>query len=265
MQFTTLSVALFVALATAHQHAAQHFHPRRQANSSATDAYAQTTLTVYAEVTHTITSCAASITNCPADHPEATSVYVVTDTITVDTTICPVTAAESASSAILASYTASAILSSSSTLSTGAAAGVAASSSYPVYPVSTNAAAVTTPSTSNDTYPASPISSAAGVAVTPSVSVSNGSVAIPVVSTSTYFQTDVITITSCAPTVTNCPASTRTTVYPVTTVLTGSTVEAIPTSGNVVLTYTLGTGTSTTVVTTSEYYTLPDIEMYYTE
>jgi hypothetical protein len=51
----------------------------------------------------------------------------------------------------------------------------------------------------------------------------------------------------------------------VTTVLTGSTVEAIPTSGNVVLTYTLGTGTSTTVVTTSEYYTSPDIEIYHTK
>ena len=243
MQFTTLSMALFAASATAHNHAAQHFHLRRQANSSATDAAAQTTLTVFAKVTHTVTSCAASITNCPADHPEATSVYVVTDTITVDTTICPVTAAESASSAILASYTASASLSSGSGLSTSTNAGIAATSSTPAL-------------TSNNTYPAYPassLSSAAGVIATPSV-VSNGSVAVPVLSTSTYFQTDVITITSCAPTITNCPASTKTTVYPVTTVLTGSTVEAIPTSGSVVLTYTLGSGTSTTVVTTSAYF-----------
>jgi hypothetical protein len=85
MHFTTLSVAFFAALATAHQHAAQHFHHRRQSNSTATDPAAQTTLTVFAEVTKTITSCAASITNCPAGHPSATNVMVVTDTITVDT------------------------------------------------------------------------------------------------------------------------------------------------------------------------------------
>jgi hypothetical protein len=85
MQFTTLSVAFFAALATAHQHAAQHFHPRRQSNSNSTDPAAQTTLTVFAKVTHTITSCAASITNCPAGHSAATNVMVVTDTITVDT------------------------------------------------------------------------------------------------------------------------------------------------------------------------------------
>ncbi len=252
MQFTTLSVAFFAAWATAHQHAAQHFHPRRQANSSTTDAVAQTTLTVFAEVTHTITSCAATITNCPAGHPEATNVIVVTDTITVDTacisshilwhvannlqTVCPVTEAESASSAILASFTASATLSSAGSLST-------------------NAAAVTSPSTvSNATVPAYSLGTAAGVVATPSVSVSNGSVAVPVLSTSTYFQTDVITITSCAPTVKNCPASKSTTIYAVTAVVTGSTVEAIPTSGSVVLTYTLGAGTSTTVVTTSKHY-----------
>jgi hypothetical protein len=86
MQYTTLSLAFFAALATAHQKAPRHFHQQRQLNSSTNpDAGAQTTLTVFAEVTHTVTSCAASITNCPAGHPEATSVMVVTDTITVDT------------------------------------------------------------------------------------------------------------------------------------------------------------------------------------
>ena len=89
MQFTTISVALFAGLATAYQHAPHHYHNKRAANSttaaSAAAEGAQTTLTVIAEVTHTVTSCAASITNCPAGHSAATNVMVVTDTITVDT------------------------------------------------------------------------------------------------------------------------------------------------------------------------------------
>jgi hypothetical protein len=78
MQFTTVSVALFAALATAHQHVPQHFHHRRQYNT--TDG-PSTTLTVYATSVHTITSCAASITDCPARPHEATSEMVVTETI----------------------------------------------------------------------------------------------------------------------------------------------------------------------------------------
>jgi hypothetical protein len=168
-------------------------------------------------------------------------------------TICPVTEAESASSAILASYTmasGSGTLFAPSTPSTSATAGGLATSSSPI---STEAAVVATPS-SNATVPTYSLGTAAGVAATPSVSASNGTVAGPVLSTSTYFQTDVVTITSCAPTVTNCPASKSTTIYPVTTIITSS-AEAIATSGSVVLTYTLGTGTSTTVVTTSKQYT----------
>jgi hypothetical protein len=155
-----------------------------------------------------------------------------------------VTAAASASSAILASYTASAsnsaALASASSLPSSTAAGVAFSS-YVLIP---------SPSV-NSTVPAS-TSSAIGVLATPSVS-SNGSVATPVLSTSTYFQTDVITITSCAPTVTNCPARTSTTVYPVETVITSSAQGVAAASSSVVLTYTLGAGTSTTVITTSKF------------
>lgn len=54
-------------------------------SESQTKSEAQTTLTVIAKVTHTITSCAATITNCPAGHSQATNVIVVTDTIIVDT------------------------------------------------------------------------------------------------------------------------------------------------------------------------------------
>jgi hypothetical protein len=58
MQFITMSIAFFAALATAHQHGPQHFHNRRQLKFNSSEAAetgsgAQTTLTVIAEVTHT--------------------------------------------------------------------------------------------------------------------------------------------------------------------------------------------------------------------
>lgn len=80
MQFT-VSVALFAALASASHHIPQHFHHRRQYNTTVP----QTTLTVFATSVHTITSCAASITDCPARASESTSEQVVTDTIEVFT------------------------------------------------------------------------------------------------------------------------------------------------------------------------------------
>jgi len=86
MQFTTLSVAFFAALASAHNlHGAQHFHHRRAYNTSSMDSGESTTLTVYSTQIHTITSCAASITDCPARASESTSEMVVTDVITLAT------------------------------------------------------------------------------------------------------------------------------------------------------------------------------------
>ena len=81
MQFTTLSVAFFAALATAYKHAPAHFHHRRAMNESGLS----TTLTVFSTQIHTITSCAASITDCPARASESTSEMVVTDIIALTT------------------------------------------------------------------------------------------------------------------------------------------------------------------------------------
>lgn len=50
-----------------------------------------TTSTVFTTQLRTITSCAPTVTNCPAE-----SVKVVTDTIALYTTICPVTATQTA-------------------------------------------------------------------------------------------------------------------------------------------------------------------------
>jgi hypothetical protein len=80
MQFTTLSVALFAALASANSHHAQHFHHRRGLNDSGVS----TTLTVYTTSIHTITSCAATVTDCPARN-SASAGAVVTDVIALTT------------------------------------------------------------------------------------------------------------------------------------------------------------------------------------
>lgn len=115
-----MSVAFFAALATAHQHPPQHFHQRRQYNTTAP----HTTLTVFATSVYTITSCAASITDCPARTAEATSEAVVTSVVALTTTVCPVAEAESASSAILASYTAGSLTPATGASATSKAAGV---------------------------------------------------------------------------------------------------------------------------------------------
>ena len=87
MQFTTLSVAFFAALASAHNlnHAAQHFHHRRGLNATSSYSGASTTIVVYDTITRTKTSCAATITNCPARHSESTSEMLVTETVAVTT------------------------------------------------------------------------------------------------------------------------------------------------------------------------------------
>ncbi|KAK3333991.1 hypothetical protein B0T19DRAFT_143433 [Cercophora scortea] len=48
--------------------------------------YPLTTSTIYATTTRTVTSCAPTVTNCPAH-----STVLVTETVPVSTTICPVT------------------------------------------------------------------------------------------------------------------------------------------------------------------------------
>ncbi|VUC23463.1 unnamed protein product [Clonostachys rosea] len=53
---------------------------------SATESAQLTTSTVYSTVVHTVTSCAATVTNCPAK-----STVLVTETVPVYTTVCPVT------------------------------------------------------------------------------------------------------------------------------------------------------------------------------
>jgi len=121
MQFTTaLSMGFFAALASAHAYHPQHFHHRRHVNGTGISGGPSTALTVFVTNTHTFTSCAPTVTNCPAAIKTG-GVVVVTETVPITTTICPVSDAESVSSAIQSSYVASGLNSAKGDVTTTAA------------------------------------------------------------------------------------------------------------------------------------------------
>ncbi|OPB43142.1 putative secreted protein [Trichoderma guizhouense] len=104
---------LFAGLASASS-PIRHLHfPRSNTTTAAVDDAAPTTLTVIATSVHTVISCAPTVTNCPArlnstgagSLPEsARSTVVVTDTIVLATTVCPVAEASSISSSLQAAH-----------------------------------------------------------------------------------------------------------------------------------------------------------------
>lgn len=166
-----------------------------------------TTSTVYTTTLETITSCAATVTDCPAESQMTT---VVTKTVDLYTTVCPVTAAQSSAAA-----------------------------------VQTSAAAV------QSSAPAQ---------------------ATPV--TKTIYSTDLITVTKCAASVTNCPAESQTTtvsttVYAVaTTVVTETPSAAASSAASTTVVASSATEilvaeeTDTTVVT-SQYTTYTSVTTQY--
>ncbi|KAL6804622.1 hypothetical protein GGI42DRAFT_352709 [Trichoderma sp. SZMC 28013] len=104
---------LFAGLASATS-PIRHLHfPRSNTTTAAVDDAAPTTLTVIATSVHTVISCAPTVTNCPArlnstgagSLPEsARATVVVTDTIVLATTVCPVAEASSISSSLQAAH-----------------------------------------------------------------------------------------------------------------------------------------------------------------
>lgn len=173
---------------------------------------------------------------------ESTSEMVVTDVIQLTTTVCPVAEAESVSSAALAAHSKSASL-------TSTAAGVVQSSSYPLGTGVSAKGAEVSPSASAASTAAGVASYPMGTGVSVSAPLGTGvSTKAAEFSTSTVYATSIYTITSCAATVTNCPARTSTAIVPVSEVVVPVSASS---SESVVLTYTLGSGTSTTVVTTT--------------
>ncbi|EHK48711.1 hypothetical protein TRIATDRAFT_305515 [Trichoderma atroviride IMI 206040] len=103
--------------------------------TDAADAAAATTLTVLATSVHTVISCAPTVTNCPARSnqtaiaslPEsAKTTVVVTDTVVLATTVCPIEQASSISSSLQAAHSSGLITGSTITATTPAQAAATA-------------------------------------------------------------------------------------------------------------------------------------------
>lgn len=91
MKTTATALGMLAAVASAYN-PARHLHfPRANGTESLT------TMTVKATQVHTITSCAPTVTNCPVN-----ATMVVTDTIVLATTVCPVGDVAKVSSSLLA-------------------------------------------------------------------------------------------------------------------------------------------------------------------
>ncbi|ELR09064.1 hypothetical protein VC83_03973 [Pseudogymnoascus destructans] len=135
MQFFTLAVALFAAVATARSHGhAQRFRHRRTFNESSS-ALDLTTLTVQITSTHSVIGCAQNVTDCPAR--SATAIRTITEIVDLTTTVCPVASASDISSSVVAS--ASAIQTPGAVISTKAAEPVQTSDSVLSYTLGTGA------------------------------------------------------------------------------------------------------------------------------
>jgi hypothetical protein len=121
---STIAVGLLAGLASAAYHQPRHFGSHQEfAKRNGTEA--STTLTVDVTSVYTVTSCAATVTNCPARNntsafatlpSSALTTAVVTEVVDITTTICPVTAAEAASSSLARAYTSGLITGSTRTL-----------------------------------------------------------------------------------------------------------------------------------------------------
>lgn len=100
MKSTIVAFGLFAGLASAFNHHARHVHaPFIRRNE--TTAAPSTTLTVAITSVHTITSCAPTITNCPANAGNSSGPVTVTEVIDLTTTVCPVADATSISSSVV--------------------------------------------------------------------------------------------------------------------------------------------------------------------
>lgn len=139
-----------------------HFNYRRQ-NTTASAGEQLTTLTVLTTSVRTVISCAATVTDCPANSasltnlasvaPEQVSTVLVTDVIQLATTICPVTAASGISSSVI------------SVAATGGITGTTITGTTPgAIPVATPAP---TGQYSNGTIPTPPVTASSPEASTP--------------------------------------------------------------------------------------------------
>ncbi|KAJ8123059.1 hypothetical protein ONZ43_g896 [Nemania bipapillata] len=118
MKSATVAFGLFAGLASAYNHHARHIHaPFVRRNETA--AAPSTTLTVAITSVHTITSCAPTITNCPAHVGNSTGPVTVTEVIDLTTTVCPVAEATSISSSVVDAHSSGLVTGTTHILTTG--------------------------------------------------------------------------------------------------------------------------------------------------
>ncbi|KAH8686350.1 hypothetical protein BGZ61DRAFT_454354 [Ilyonectria robusta] len=148
-----------------------------------------TTSTVYTTQIRTVTSCAPEVTNCP-NRP-----HVVTETIAISTTVCPVTEAGSTVEIPTTSETVPDV-STSDVYSTPQNTPSVSPSTSHVYETPQNTPSVSASSSHVYETPHNTPTSLTTTALTATTEK---------LTTSTVYTTQVRTITSCAPEVTNCP------------------------------------------------------------
>ncbi|TDZ17483.1 hypothetical protein Cob_v009666 [Colletotrichum orbiculare MAFF 240422] len=125
MKSAVAAVGLLASLASAASHQPRHFHWRRDNSTVPVSAPAgYTTLTVEITEIATVTSCAPTVTDCPARSANASatdlSTYIVTNVVVLTETICPVTEADKISKSLVDQHSTGGLTGSTRTAPVGA-------------------------------------------------------------------------------------------------------------------------------------------------
>ncbi|TDZ67389.1 hypothetical protein CTRI78_v002999 [Colletotrichum trifolii] len=125
MKSAVTAVGLLASLASAASHQPRHFHWRRDNSTVPVSAPAgYTTLTVEVTEIATVTSCAPTVTDCPARSANASatdlSTYIVTNVVVLTETICPVTEADKISKSLVDQHSTGGLTGSTRTAPVGA-------------------------------------------------------------------------------------------------------------------------------------------------
>lgn len=144
MKSVVAGIGMLATVANAYSHPrAFHF-----ARNNGTDE-SQTTLTVLTTQVHTITSCAPTVTNCPARNDQTAlaslpasdlTTAVVTDTIVLTEVVCPVSEAAEVSKSVLSQAATGGITGTTLTAPLTSAPAIPLSTGYPAGPQITSAA-----------------------------------------------------------------------------------------------------------------------------
>ncbi|TEA18167.1 hypothetical protein C8034_v011095 [Colletotrichum sidae] len=125
MKSAVAAIGLLASLASAASHQPRHFHWRRDNSTVPVSAPAgYTTLTVEVTEIATVTSCAPTVTDCPARSANASatdlSTYIVTNVVVLTETICPVTEADKISKSLVDQHSTGGLTGSTRTAPVGA-------------------------------------------------------------------------------------------------------------------------------------------------